>query len=41
MDAAAWQRPESPPILADGKIYVGTDGGQFFIIVCTPTGRKS
>jgi outer membrane protein assembly factor BamB len=23
---------KAPPVLADGKIYVGTDGGQFFIV---------
>jgi outer membrane protein assembly factor BamB len=32
-----WELPlssaqKAPPVLADGKIYVGTDGGKFFII---------
>ncbi len=32
-----WTQPlstaqKAPPVLADGKIYVGTDGGKFFII---------
>jgi outer membrane protein assembly factor BamB len=32
-----WQQPlgksqKAPPVLADGKIYVGTDQGQFFIV---------
>jgi outer membrane protein assembly factor BamB len=32
-----WTRPlgtaqKAPPVLADGKIYVGTDGGRFFIV---------
>jgi hypothetical protein len=32
-----WSQPlstaqKAPPVLADGKIYVGTDGGEFFII---------
>ena len=32
-----WSQPlgilqKAPPVLADGKIYVGTDGGSFFIV---------
>jgi outer membrane protein assembly factor BamB len=32
-----WNQPlgvaqKAPPVLADGKIYVGTDGGKFFIV---------
>ena len=32
-----WSQPlgtaqKAPPVLADGKIYVGTDGGTFFIV---------
>ena len=35
--AELWSQPlgtaqKAPPVLADGKIYVGTDGGTFFIV---------
>jgi outer membrane protein assembly factor BamB len=31
-DQALSTAQKAPPVLADGKIYVGTDGGKFFII---------
>jgi outer membrane protein assembly factor BamB len=40
--AERWSLPlgvaqKAPPVLADGKIYVGTDGGRFFIVRPGPT----
>jgi outer membrane protein assembly factor BamB len=37
----AWSLPlgsaqKAPPVLADGKIYVGTDGGVFFVVKPSP-----
>src|SRR5215207_2067312 len=31
---------KASPVLADGKLYVGTENGKFFIIEPTPTGAK-
>jgi outer membrane protein assembly factor BamB len=31
---------KAPPVLADGKIYVGTDGGKFFIVRPSADGAK-
>jgi outer membrane protein assembly factor BamB len=31
---------KAPPVLADGKIYVGTDNGKFFIVRPGPTGGQ-
>lgn len=31
---------KAPPVLADGKIYVGTDGGKFFIVRPGATGAQ-
>ena len=31
-DLALGTAQKAPPVLADGKIYVGTDGGKFFIV---------
>jgi outer membrane protein assembly factor BamB len=36
-DLALGTAQKAPPVLADGKIYVGTDGGKFFIVRPGPT----
>ncbi len=42
---ALWSQPlgtlqKAPPVFADGKIYVGTDGGKFFIVRPGADGAK-